>query len=51
VSVACALGYIDFRFPEFGWRKDHEKLIAWYETFLKRPSMQATLPVDNRPKT
>ena len=51
VSVACALGYIDFRFPEFGWRKGHDRLTAWYETFLKRPSMQATIPVDNRPKT
>jgi len=51
VSVACTLGYIDFRFPEFGWRKGHDGLTAWYETFLKRPSMQATIPFDNRPKT
>lgn len=51
VSVACALGYIDFRFADFGWRKGHDKLAAWYEKFLQRPSMQATLPVDNRPKT
>jgi glutathione S-transferase len=51
VSVACALGYLDFRFAEFGWRQGHDRLTAWYETFLKRPSMQATMPVDNRPKT
>lgn len=51
VTVACTLGYIDFRFPDFGWRKGHDRLTAWYDTFLKRPSMQATIPFDNRPKT
>ena len=47
VAVGCALGYIDFRFADFGWRNGHDRLAAWYETFLRRPSMQATLPHDS----
>lgn len=46
VTIAVALGYIDFRFSDLGWRNGNPKITAWYETFAKRPSMQATLPVD-----
>jgi glutathione S-transferase len=38
------LGYLDFRFPEDGWRRRHPKLAAWFETIEKLPSMQATKP-------
>jgi hypothetical protein len=38
------LGYLDFRFPEGGWRRCHPKLAAWFETTEKLPSMQATKP-------
>ena len=44
ISVACALGYLDFRFPQKDWRGDHRALAAWYERFSARPSMQATKP-------
>jgi glutathione S-transferase len=44
VTVACALGYIDFRFPSLTWRDTRPGLTAWYETFALRPSMQATRP-------
>lgn len=47
VTAGCALGYIDFRFSDLGWRNGHDRLAAWYETFLRRPSMQATLPYDS----
>lgn len=44
ISAACALGYLDFRFPDKDWRTGREKLAAWFEAFEKRPSMQATMP-------
>ena len=42
IAIACALGYLDFRFASEEWRKGHPKLAGWYETFAQRPSMQAT---------
>ena len=44
ISVACALGYLDFRHGPRGWRQGRPDLAAWYNGFAKRPSMQATTP-------
>ena len=44
VSIACALGYLDFRYPEVGWREGRPKAAAWYEKFSQLPAMQATMP-------
>ncbi|SME91856.1 Glutathione S-transferase [Tistlia consotensis] len=44
ITVACALGYLDFRLPELAWREGRPALAAWYETVAKRPSMTATAP-------
>ncbi|HEX3953467.1 MAG TPA: glutathione S-transferase [Stellaceae bacterium] len=44
VTFACMFGYLDFRFPDDGWRNRHPKLAAWYKEFEKLPSMQATRP-------
>ncbi len=44
ISVACALGYLDFRYADEGWRDSRPKLAAWYETFAARPSMAETGP-------
>ena len=44
ISVACALGYIDFRHPDMQWRSDNPKLAAWYAEVSQRPSMQQTQP-------
>lgn len=44
VAVACAAGYMDFRYGDEGWRDRRSNLAAWYETFAKRPSMVATAP-------
>jgi len=44
ISVACALGYRDFRF-EGGWRKDHPALVRWLDEFATRvPAFAATKP-------
>lgn len=44
ITIACALGYLDFRYPELGWRQDHPKAARWFAEFEKRPSMQVTMP-------
>ncbi len=44
VTIGCTLGYLDFRFPDDGWRSRHPKLSTWYETVERLPSMQATKP-------
>ena len=44
VTVACALGYLDFRFGSHDWRAKRPKLAKWYATFSKLPSMKATVP-------
>ncbi|OKO85494.1 glutathione S-transferase [Bradyrhizobium sp. NAS80.1] len=42
ISFACAFGYLDLRFPDFGWRSRHPQSAAWFASFETRPSMQAT---------
>lgn len=44
VTFGCVLGYLDFRFPEDGWRNRHPKLAAWYRDVERLPSMQASQP-------
>jgi glutathione S-transferase len=42
ITLGCALSYLDFRFPDDGWRKGRPQLTAWHAAFEQRPSMQAT---------
>ncbi len=44
ISLACALGYLDYRFSSLGWRDRHPKGAAWFGRFATRPSMVATRP-------
>ncbi len=46
LTLACALGYLDFRFPELDWRMTHPRAAAWFSVFNALPAMQATLPHD-----
>jgi glutathione S-transferase len=44
ITLACALGYRDFRFPGT-WRADHPRLCAWLDAFAARvPAFAATTP-------
>ena len=44
ITLACALGYRDFRFGT-GWRGEHPRLVAWLDTFAARvPAFAATKP-------
>lgn len=45
IGLACALGYLDFRFADYDWRSANPGLAEWYGRFAQRPSMQATAPV------
>ena len=44
VAIACALGYLDFRHDEIGWRNGHDELAAWYAQIAMRPCLAATAP-------
>jgi hypothetical protein len=44
ITLACALGYRDFRFPGT-WRPNHPRLSAWLDDFAARvPAFAATTP-------
>jgi glutathione S-transferase len=44
ISLACALGYLDFRFGG-SWRKSYPKLVAWLARFEKAlPAFDKTRP-------
>ena len=44
LTVAVALSYMDFRFPDTDWRRGRVKLADWYAGMAERPSMKATEP-------
>ena len=44
IGIAVALAYLDFRYPDLGWRDGRAQLAAFYDNFSQRPSMQATQP-------
>jgi glutathione S-transferase len=46
ITTGCALGYLDFRYADEGWRATRPKLAAWFEQFAERPSMARTAPVE-----
>ncbi|MNL66746.1 putative glutathione S-transferase [compost metagenome] len=46
ITIACALGYLDFRFPALAWRERRTEAAAWFEAVQQRPSMVATQPAD-----
>lgn len=44
IAVGCALGYIDFRFPEIDWRGQYPNLAKLQEKLAQRPSFADTTP-------
>ncbi|HET9652202.1 MAG TPA: glutathione S-transferase family protein [Usitatibacter sp.] len=44
LSVACALGYLDFRYADRNWRASRPKLAAWFDEISKRESFRKTVP-------
>lgn len=44
VSIACALGYMDFRYADMGWRKDYPQAAAFADRMFARPSFKSSIP-------
>lgn len=44
IAVACALGYLDFRFDDEDWRKDCPALAAWFAKIAKHPAFVKSAP-------
>jgi glutathione S-transferase len=44
IATGCALGYLDFRFPEIDWRSQHQNLARLYEKLSARQSFIDTAP-------
>ncbi|MBI2733040.1 MAG: glutathione S-transferase [Aquabacterium sp.] len=44
IAVGCALGYLDFRFPQIDWRDDYPNLGKLYEKLMQRQSFIDTAP-------
>jgi glutathione S-transferase len=44
ITIACTLGYRDFRYEDDDWRIGRPALAAWYEQIMERESLQQTVP-------
>jgi len=44
IAVGCALGWLEFRFPEIGWRADYPNLARLMDKLAQRPSFSDTVP-------
>ena len=44
VTTGCALGFLDFRFPEFDWRPSAPNLERLFARLSARPSFAQTMP-------
>ena len=42
ITLACALGYLDHRFPEFDWRTAHPQATRWFAAIEKHESIRVT---------
>lgn len=44
IATGCALGYLDFRFPQIDWRSSYPNLCKLYEKLAQRSSFADTVP-------
>ena len=44
IATGCALGYLDLRFPELGWRTRYDNLSRFFDKLAKRSSFADTQP-------
>ena len=42
ITLAAALSYLDFRFPEDNWRDGRPRLMEWFSGYENRPAMEMT---------
>ena len=46
ITIGCALGYLDFRYPDLPWRAGRPNAASWFSTFDAQPFMAATRPFE-----
>lgn len=46
IALASALGYIDFRLSDNGWREENPVIAAWYQEIMQDPELRETIPAD-----
>jgi glutathione S-transferase len=46
IALGCLLGYLDFRWPDAGWRDGHSRLTSWSNWLGRRDSFKQTAPKD-----
>jgi glutathione S-transferase len=44
IAVGCALGYLDFRFPDIDWRTPYPNLAKLHEKLMQRSSFAESIP-------
>lgn len=44
IAVGCALGWLELRFPEIGWRTEYPNLARLMDKLAQRPSFADTVP-------
>ena len=44
IAVGCALGWLEFRFPEIAWRNEYPNLGKLLDKLMQRPSFADTKP-------
>ena len=42
--MGCALGWLEFRFPEIAWRNEYPNLGKLLDKLMQRPSFADTKP-------
>jgi glutathione S-transferase len=40
ITLACALRYLDLRYPDLQWQAQYPRLTAWYQVYSQRPACQ-----------
>jgi len=45
IATGCALGYLQLRFPELEWCRQHPNLSALHERLMQRPAFRDSVPV------
>jgi glutathione S-transferase len=44
IALGCALGYLDFRFADDGWRTAAPRLAAWFDSIVTEGGFAETVP-------
>ncbi len=44
IAVGCALGWLEFRFPQIAWREERPNLARLVDKLAQRPSFAETVP-------